>query len=158
MSSLTIETPGETQIILRRIFAAPPADVFRAHVDPALIRQWMNVLPGWTMPEAETDPRPGGTFRFRWDDGRGNGFRIEGEYVEVEEGRRILHAERMFVPERTAWSRVETLFQPHGGGTSLVLTMTLPSASARTAMLQTGMTEGMTKTYDQLDALLLGRH
>jgi uncharacterized protein YndB with AHSA1/START domain len=154
MTRLEIETPGDTRIIVRRAFAAPPARVFRAHLEPALIHQWMNVLPGWSMPVAETDPRPGGAFRFRWDDGQGKGFRIEGEYIEIEEGRRILHAERMFLPERTPWSKVETLFDPQGDGTALVLTMALPDAATRTAMLQTGMREGMEMTYDRLDALL----
>lgn len=154
MTRLNIETTGDTQIIVRRQFAAPPERVFRAHVDAALIPRWMNILPGWSMPVAETDPRPGGTFRFRWDDGNGAGFRIEGEYLEIDPGERILHVERMFLPERTPYSKVETLFQAQDGGTGLVLTISLPDAEARAAMLQTGMTDGMEMTYARLDALL----
>ena len=103
--------------------------MFRAHVDPDLIPRWMNILPGWTMPVAECDPRPGGRFRFRWSDDQGNGFRIEGDYLEVEDGRRILHLERMFLPEVTPDNRVETLFTARDGGTDLVVTMTLPDAA-----------------------------
>jgi len=154
MTRLTIETPGETQIVLTRAFAAPPALVFRAHVDPALIPRWMNIMPGWTMPLVESDPRPGGGFRFRWDDGQGGGFRIEGEFLEVETGRRILHVERMYLPDPTPDNRVETRFDLTRTGTLLVMQMTLPDAAARQAMLQTGMTEGMEMTYGRLDALL----
>ena len=154
MTRLTIETPGETQIVLRRAFAAPPARVYRAHVDPALIPRWMNVMPGWTMPEVACDPRPGGSFRFRWDDGQGGGFRIEGDFLEVEPGRRILHVERMFLPDPTPDNRVETRFDLTRTGTELGLMMTLPDAATRAALLQTGMTEGMEMTYGRLDTLL----
>jgi uncharacterized protein YndB with AHSA1/START domain len=156
MTRLSIETQGDRQIVVRRTFAAPPARVFRAHVDPALIPRWMNILPGWTMPVAESDPRPGGLFRFRWDDGQGGGFRIEGEFLEVDPDRRILHVERMFLPDPTPDNRVETRFAPVEGGTALHMTMTLPDAATRAAMLQTGMTEGMEMTYERLDALLAG--
>ncbi len=154
MTGLTLETPSDRQIILRRFFAAPPALVFRAHVDPVLIPRWMNIMPGWTMPVVESDPRPGGGFRFRWDDGQGGGFRIEGAFLEVDPGRRILHMERMFLPDPTPDNRVETVFEPEGAGTRLVMTMTLPDAEALRAMLQTGMTEGMEMTYGLLDTLL----
>lgn len=156
MASLTIETPEETQIRLRRAFAAPPDRVYEAHVDPALIPRWMNVMPGWTMPVAESDPRPGGVFRFRWDDGAGGGFRIEGRFLEIEPARRILHVERMYLPDPTPDYHVETLFEPRDQGARLVMTITLPDAGMRKAMLGTGMTEGMEMTYARLDALLAG--
>jgi uncharacterized protein YndB with AHSA1/START domain len=154
MTRLEIETPGETQIVLRRFFAAPPALVFRAHVDAALIPLWMNIMPGWSMPVVESDPRPGGRFLFRWDDGQGGGFRIEGEYHEIDAPHRIRHVERMFLPDPTPDNAVETQFRAGDGGTHLHMTMTLPDAAARQAMLQTGMTEGMEMTYARLDALL----
>jgi uncharacterized protein YndB with AHSA1/START domain len=156
MTRLIIETPGETQIVLRRVFAAPHDLVYRAHVDAALIPRWMNIMPGWTMPVAESDPRPGGTFRFRWDDGEGGGFRIEGEFLEVEPGRRILHVERMYLPDPTPDNRVETLFEPLDGGTRLVMTMALPDAATRRSLLRSGMTDGLEMTYARLDALLAG--
>jgi uncharacterized protein YndB with AHSA1/START domain len=160
MRELSIEQPSPTQILLRRHVPAAPGLVYRAHMEPALIPRWMNALPGWTMTIAETDPRPGGRFRFGWDDGTGNGFRIEGDYLEIEEGRRILHVERMFLPEPTPDTRVETRFDLTRGGTALSVLMTLPDAEAAGTMLRTGMTDGMQKTYDRLDALLseLARH
>ncbi len=154
MSELSIEAPSDRQILLRRSFAAPPARVYRAHVDTDLIPHWMTALPGWSMPVAEADPRPGGSFRFAWDDGQGNGFRIEGEYLEVEPGRRILHVERMFLPDPTPDTRVETRFDLTRTGTALSVLMTLPDAETLRALLQTGMTDGMEKTYDRLESLL----
>lgn len=154
MTKLHVETPGDTQIIVRRFFAAPPELVFRAHTDPDLIARWMNVIPGWTMPVVVSDPRPGGRIDFRWDDGQGGGLRIEGEYIEIDAPGRILHVERMHLPDVTPDNRVETLFEPDGGGTRMTMTMTLPDAWARRAMLETGMTDGMGQTYDLLDTVL----
>ena len=37
MSKLTLTTEGETFIVVKRRFAASPEDVYRAHMDPALI-------------------------------------------------------------------------------------------------------------------------
>lgn len=151
---LEAEMKGETQIIVRRRFSAPPALVFRAHVDPALIPRWMNVMPGWTMPEVESDARPGGRIRFRWQDPDGGGFRIEGTYLEIDAPRRILHVERMFLPEPTFENRIETLFLEQATGTQLVMTMTLPDAEARDALLATGATDGMEMTYHRLETVL----
>ena len=39
MSKLTLETEGDTHVIVRRRFAAPPEAVYRAHTDPDLIRR-----------------------------------------------------------------------------------------------------------------------
>ena len=44
MTKLTINTEGEQSIIVTRRFAAPPADVYRAHVDSDLIQKWMLAL------------------------------------------------------------------------------------------------------------------
>jgi hypothetical protein len=66
----------------------------------------------------------------------------------------------MFLPEPTPDTRVETRFDLTRGGTALSVLMTLPDAEAAGTMLRTGMTDGMQKTYDRLDALLseLARH
>lgn len=154
MNRLSVAPVGERKIVVRRDFAAPPQDVFNAHMDAELIPGWMNIMEGWSMPVVESDPRPGGGFRFRWDDGQGGGFKIEGQYLEIDAPHRIRHVERMFLPERMPDNSVETLFVDRDGGTHLRMTMTLPDKAARDAMLQTGMTEGMEMTYARLDALL----
>jgi uncharacterized protein YndB with AHSA1/START domain len=156
MPRLSVAPVGENRIVVRRDFAAPPQAVFHAHLDAALIPRWMNIMEGWSMPVVESDPHPGGGFRFQWDDGQGGGFRIEGDYLEIEAPHRILHVERMFLPDRMPDNRVETLFQDREGGTHLRMTMTLPDKAARDAMLQTGMTDGMEMTYARLDLLLAG--
>ena len=131
MSKLTLKTEGDTGVIVTRRFAAPPKLVFRAHTEPKLIQKWMLGPEGWSLPVCISEARPGGNIRFEWSDGQGNGFYLTGEYVEVEPFSRIVHIERMHLPDPTPDNHIETRFQPEGDGTLLVMRMTLPNAEAR---------------------------
>jgi uncharacterized protein YndB with AHSA1/START domain len=142
---VTLVTDGDTRIVITRHFAAPPALVFRAHIEPALIQRWMLGPDGWTMPVCHNDARPGGSFRFEWSDGKGAGFHATGEYHEVTPHSRIQHVERMFLPEPTP---------AHGTGTKLVMTMTLPDAEACAAVLASGMEYGLEDSYARLEQVL----
>jgi len=153
MTKLTMRLEGDRHVIVTRRFAAPPQAVYRAHTEAALIRQWMLGFEGWSMPVCETDSRPGGAFHFEWIDGDGGGFKITGEYIEMDPGKRILHVERVFMPDPTPDNRIETIFAADGAGTLLTLRMELPDAESRAAMIETGMEEGMEESYAKLDAL-----
>lgn len=162
----TIALDGDTRIIVTRHFATPPALVFRAHTDPALIRRWMVGPDGWTMPFCHSDPRQGGSFRFDWSDGKGVRFHATGEYLEVTP-QRIVHIERMFLPgpttslptpEPTPENHVDTRFDPEGTGTAMTVTMTLASAGDRAAILASGMTEGLEDSYARLETLQVADH
>ena len=153
----TLVTDGDTRIVITRRFLAPPALVFRAHTDPALIQRWMLGPDGWTMPRCHSDARPGGTFRFEWSDGKGNGFHATGEYLEVTPAR-IVHVERMFLPDPTPDSHVETRFDPDGTGTKLTMVMTLPDAEARAAVLASGMEDGLEASYARLETIMAADH
>ena len=153
-SPARLVTDGDTRIIITRTLAARPALVFRAHTDPALIQRWMLGPDGWTMPLCQSDPRPGGTFRFEWTNGQGHSFHATGEYLELVAPNRIVHIERMFLPDPTPDSHVETRFDPDGTGTRLTLIMTLPDAEARAAVLASGMEDGMEDSYARLDTVL----
>ena len=47
---LTLTTEGDTHVIVTRHFNAPPAVVYRAHTEPALLQKWLLGPDGWTMP------------------------------------------------------------------------------------------------------------
>jgi len=153
MSKLTLTTEGERHVVVTRRFAAPPEAVYRAHTEPKLIQTWMLGPPGWTMPACTSEPRPGGKIRFEWSDGQGNGFHLTGEYIELAPHSRIVHVERMHLPDPTPDNHVETKFTPDGAGTLLTVRMTLPDADIRSAMLATGMEHGMEASYERLDAM-----
>jgi uncharacterized protein YndB with AHSA1/START domain len=154
MSKLTLKTEGDTQVIVTRHFAAPPEKVYRAHVEPALIQKWLLGPDGWTMPVCINENRPGGRFRYEWSNGKGGDFYIAGELVALEPYRRIVHIERMYLPDPTPDNHVETTFEPDGEGTLMTMRMTLPDEKTRSTMLATGMERGMEASYVRLEGLI----
>lgn len=151
MSRLVLITEGERVVVAQRRFATPPEDVYRAHLEPSLIQQWLLGPDGWTMPACINEGKPGGKIRYEWSDGQGNGFYLTGEILELDPPRRIVHVERMFLPDPTPDNHVVTLFEPDGDGTLMTMRMTLPDAETRRAMLATGMEHGMEASYQRFE-------
>ena len=154
MSKLTLKTEGDTHVMVTRRFAAPPEAVYRAHIDPNLVQKWMLGPEGWTMPVCICEAKPGGKIRYEWADGKGRGFSLTGEFLELEPYRRIVHVERMHLPDPTPDNRIETTFVPDGNGTLMTMRMTLPDAETRKAMLATGMESGMEASYVRLEGMI----
>jgi uncharacterized protein YndB with AHSA1/START domain len=153
MSKMTLKTEGDTHIVVARHFAATPEAVYRAHTEPSLIQKWLLGPEGWTMPVCISDGKPGGKFRYEWANAKGEGFYVTGEYLELEPYNRIVHVERMFLPDPTPDNHVETRFDADGAGTLMTLRMTLPDPQTRAAMLATGMEHGMEASYQRLETM-----
>ena len=154
MSKLTLRTEGDKHVVVTRRFAAPPEAVYRAHTEPKLIQKWMLGPDGWTMPVCVCEARPGGKIRYEWADGKGGGFYLTGEFVELVPFSRIVHVERMHLPDPTPDNHVETRFEPDGSGTLMTMQMTLPDAETRAAILASGMEHGMEASYVRLEAMV----
>jgi uncharacterized protein YndB with AHSA1/START domain len=154
MSKMTLTIEGDKHIVVTRRFAAPPEAVYRAHTEPKLIQKWLLGPDGWTMPVCISEPRPNGKMRYEWANGKGGGFYLTGEYLEVEPYSRIVHVERMYLPDPTPDNHVETRFDEDGAGTLLRLRMTLPDAETRARMLSTGMEHGMEASYVRLESTI----
>lgn len=150
MNQMALKTEGDTHVVVTRRFAAPPEAVYRAHTEPSIIQRWMLGPDGWTMPVCICDARPGGKIRYEWADGKGGGFSLTGEFIALEPFRRIVHVERMHLPDPTPDNHIETVFAPDGDGTL----MTVPDSDTRTAMLATGMEHGMEASYARMESVL----
>ena len=81
MNKLMLKTEGDKHVVVTRRFAATPEAVYRAHIEPALIKKWMLGPDGWTMPVCNNDARPGGKIHYEWADGKGGGFYLTGEFL-----------------------------------------------------------------------------
>ena len=154
MSKMTLQIEGDTHVVVTRRFAAPPQALYRAHTEPEIIQKWLLGPDGWTMPVCISHAQPGGKIRYEWADGKGGGFYLTGEYLELEPYRRIVHVERMYLPNPTPDNHVETRFDPDGDGTLMTLRMTLPDAQTRAAMLDSGMERGMEASYVRLEGMI----
>ncbi len=153
MPPLQLALDGDTKMVVTRNFKAPPAHVYRAHLEPDLLRQWMLSMEGWTMPVCETDSREGGKFRFEFNGGDEGAFAITGEYITLKPSTLIEHVERMHMPDPTPDNHCLTTFEADGDGTRLTLCMTLPDKETRQAMLDMNMTDGMEQSYAKLDEI-----
>ena len=155
MSKLTLETQGDRYIVFKRRFAAPPEAVYRAHTEPELVQKWLLGPEGWTMPVCICEARPNGKIRYEWVNSKGNGFSLTGEFLELQPYSKIVHVERMHLPDPTPDSRVETTFEPDGGGTAMTMRLTVADAETRKQMLATGMEKGMEASYVRLETLMV---
>lgn len=154
MNKLELKTEGDRYVVVTRRFAASPEAVYRAHIEPTLIQRWCLGPDGWTMPVCICEAKPGGKIRYEWSDGKGGGFYLTGEFVSLEAGRRLVHVERMHLPDPTPDNHVETRFEADGAGTLMVMKMTLPDSATREAMLATGMEHGMEAGYVRLEEMM----
>jgi uncharacterized protein YndB with AHSA1/START domain len=154
MSKMTLNTEGDTHVIVTRRFNASPEAVYRAHTDPELIQKWLLGPEGWTMPVCINEAKPGGKFRYEWTNGKGAEFHITGEYLELHPFGRIVHVERMHLPDPTPDNHIETRFEADGAGTLMTMRMTLPDATTRASMLATDMEGGMEASYVRLEEML----
>lgn len=154
MSKLTLTTEDERHVVVTRRFAASPETVYRAHTEPKLIQKWLLGPGGWTMPVCICDARPGGKICYEWADGKGGGFHVTGEFIALTPFSRIVHVERMHLPDATPDNHIETRFEPDGAVTLMTMRMTLPDAEARARMLATGMEHGMEASFARLETMI----
>ncbi|WP_129794139.1 SRPBCC family protein [Sphingosinicella sp. CPCC 101087] len=152
---VSITASGERELVITRLFEAPPHLVFEAHTVPALMKRWFTGPEGWTLATCEIDLRPGGTYRHEWahEDGRKMG--MSGTFQEIDPPHRLVATE-LFDEDWTGGGTVNTqTFEPVGDGrTRLTTTVLCTSAEARDSMLQSNMEAGIAASYARLDAVL----
>ncbi|WP_436771352.1 TIGR03086 family metal-binding protein [Yinghuangia sp. YIM S09857] len=145
--------PALPTIVITREFAAPPAHVFRAHTDPALVVQWLGPR-RLTMRIDRYDARTGGSYRYTHtaDDGTAYGF--HGVFHEVRPHTRIVHT-LGYDGSPDNVSLETTVFDDLGDRRTRVTTTSLmQSVRARDAKLATGMRDGIRDGHERLDELL----
>lgn len=149
-------TVDQDVVRVTRRFSAPPSALYRAWLEPALVRQWM-APPGVDVTHAEIDERVGGRHRV-WQGDTG-GF--DSEIVELIPNRRIVLRCGLAGPDGLDGPVYDSLLtvdlhDASGGGTDLVLVherlddlrRALPDVAALVGV-------GWALTLDRLDGLLL---
>lgn len=150
---------GETHVTFARDFAAAPQALYEAHTDPEIIQRWMTGPEGSAMPVCRVEARPGGSFHYEYAAPGGYAFTIEGDFVSLQRPHRIVHIERMHLPQPdgqmmiTPDNRVETSFTATSTGSRMVMRMQVPDSGALEAMLASGMEGGMEASFARLEAL-----
>jgi uncharacterized protein YndB with AHSA1/START domain len=160
---MTSTTHHETQIVsdpdvplvrIVREFDAPPEKVFRAHVDPELVVQWLGPR-DLTMTIDHYDCRTGGSYRYlhtRGDDA----FGFHGSFHEVRPNELIVQTFTFEgFPDQVALERL-VLEDLGNGRTRLTATSLVDSFADRDAFVASGMETGIVEGYERLDEVLAG--
>jgi uncharacterized protein YndB with AHSA1/START domain len=151
--SVETQILSDTQVRVSRVIRGSAEQVWRAHNDAELMKQWLLGPDGWTMPVCEIAAKVGDTYRYEWaPEGGGEGFGFTGELLESEEPYRAVTTEAMIgMPGSTL---NELTLTPVAGGTLLSLIITYANAEMRDMILATGMTDGMETSYARLEGIL----
>jgi uncharacterized protein YndB with AHSA1/START domain len=149
----TIEVDPRVPLVrITREFDAPVAKVFRAHVDPALVVQWLGPR-SLTMRAERYDCRTGGSYRYvQTRDGEEYWF--HGSFHEVRPDELIVQTFTFEgVPDGVALEKM--VFEDLGDGRCrLVATSLVDSFEGRDAFVASGMETGVVEGYERLDDLL----
>ena len=116
---------GVIELTITRLIEAPPALVFKAWTDPALVVRWWGPR-GFTV-EGQLDPRPGGAYRKVMRSPGGTLHRLRGTYREVTPPERLSFT--------FAWEDEQGGLGPQ---TLVTVTLTEQDGKTRLTLHQTG--------------------
>ena len=146
--------PGTPFLDVVREFEAPPALVFRAHVDPELVVQWLGPR-NRSMRIDEWDARSGGSYRYvHYTDGDDFDARFHGVFHSVKPDVLLVQTfEFEGMPDHVALDT--TAFDDLGDGRARIrIHSVFPSIEARDMAVASGMNVGITDSMERLDELL----
>lgn len=152
-SSVNVTTPSDREIVVSREFAAPAQTIFDFHTRPELVQKWLLGPPGWSMPICTIDLKVGGQYRYLWrSEDAESEFGVSGEYREIAAPEQLVHTETMDgVPGKALCTLT---FAQSGGRTTLTTAMLFETPAERDRALQSGMTEGMSQSYDRMETFI----
>jgi len=152
--------PSDTEVLVKRSFDAPAKLVWRAYMEPELLRRWCTGTPGWSMPVCEMDMRVGGQYRWRWrSDENDQEFGFTGEVLELIPNAKLVHTQifdagNLGVSMGGEPSIITVTFHEVNGITNVSTTIRYASKTDRDEAMATGMTDGMEMSYQRLDEVL----
>lgn len=148
-----VERKGDRELVVTRVFDAPPSTVFEAWSERDLFRQWWmpKSVTGVTLLSCDMDVRTGGKYRLEFGAG-GNTMTFYGKYLDVVPNARIVWTN----DEGEEGAVTTVTFEEQRGKTLLTFHELYPSREALEEAM-TGSAAGLPEQMDQLDALLSGK-
>lgn len=146
---------SDTQVRVSRVIRGTVDEVWRAHHEPDLLRQWMLGPDGWRMSVCEVATAVGQSYRYEWESDDGApGFGFTGELVSAQAPYHEVTTEAM-IGMAGEPVRNDLTLSAVDGGTLLTQVTTYPSTEVRDMVLGTGMTDGMETSYQRLEREVL---
>jgi uncharacterized protein YndB with AHSA1/START domain len=147
-----VAEPGKHEIRMSRDFDARRELVFKAFTDPTLIPQWWGPK-GLTTVVDKMEVRTGGIWRYVQRDPDGTEYGFHGVYHEVASPERLVYTfEFEGMPGHVVLETVT--LEEHDGKTTVMDSSIFQTVEDRDGMLQSGMEEGATESWDRVAELL----
>lgn len=144
--------PGLPFVEIEREFAAPRELVFRAHVDPELLAQWLGPRRLTTIVD-HLDARDGGTWRYRNREADGTEYGFHGVFHGQPTAEGIVQTfEFEGWPGHVSLDSIR--FEEIDGRTIVRGRSVFQTVEDRDGMVSSGMETGMREGYERLDELL----
>lgn len=164
-SAMVSRVENDNVLVLERVFNAPRELVFKMYKDPEHLKRWWGPR-GWEVPFCTVDFRPGGVWHYCMkcvDKNQGDFYGMESWgkaiYKEIVEPEKIVYVDYFSDAEGhenpdmpSTEAKVELI--DLGGKTKLVSTSTYASAEALKTVMDMGMLQGITETWDRLEERL----
>lgn len=162
---VTSKVENERTLVLERNFDAPPSLVFEMYKKPEHLTNWWGPR-GWELPVCKMDFRVGGTWLYCMkcvDKSQGNFFGMEAwgkaVYENIVEGKRIDYVDYFcdangVVNDQLPSTKAKTELIDMGGKTKLISRAEYATPEALKTVLDMGMIDGISQTWDRLDDYL----
>ena len=154
----SISTPSDREFVMERVFDAPRKLVWQVWTQPEHLTQWWGPQ-GCTLPVCTVDLRPGGTWHYciRGPEGEENWSKTT--YHEVVEPERLVYSDAFSdetgnVIEGMPQMIVTLTFDDLDGKTKVTAHSQFASAADLQALLNMGVAQGASETWDRLATYL----
>ncbi|OMF97004.1 SRPBCC domain-containing protein [Paenibacillus sp. FSL R7-0337] len=162
MSETMVSRVEGLELVLERVFAAPHELVFKVFTEAEHLKQWWGPR-GWIVPFCSVDFRPGGIWHYCMkcvDEKQGEFFGMEswgkGIYHEITDGESFVYTDYFSdakgnETEGMPSTLVSMIFEEtEGGRTKLISRSKYESEEALRTVMDMGMIQGITETWDRL--------
>ncbi|MBB3523790.1 SRPBCC family protein [Rhizobium redzepovicii] len=147
----SVERRGDRELLVTRIFNAPPSTVYKAWSRPELFQRWWvpKSVSGVSLVSCDMDVRTGGKYRLEFGADGSDTMAFYGKYLEVVPNERIVWTN----DEGEEGAITTVTFDDQGGRTLLKFHEIYPSKEALEEALQ-GSAAALSEQLEQLDELL----
>ncbi|MCB0185827.1 MAG: SRPBCC domain-containing protein, partial [Caldilineaceae bacterium] len=157
-----MERPSDRELVVTRTFAAPRALVWQAWTQCEHLQEWWAPA-GWSVPVCKMDFRVGGTWHYCMKGPMPDGSVMESwgltVYQEIVEPERIVALDQFADAEGNVAAEMPKMlntitFTEIDGQTAVTSHNEFAAVEDLETIIQMGMEEGMTQSWDQLEAHL----
>lgn len=164
-NAMVSRVEGDRVLVLERVFDAPRELVFKMFKEAEHLKHWWGPR-GWEIPVCNVDFRPGGVWHYCMkceDPNQGQFYGMESwgkaVYKEIVEGEKIVYVDYFSDAEGNVNAEMPSTevtleFVDEAGKTKLVNRGEYASAEALKTVMDMGMLQGITETWDRLEERL----